>query len=194
MASPVVCVLKGKDGKGGDRLAVDYRYVNKHTITDAYPLPDISDLVQKVGNASIISTFDTTKGYYQTPVKESDRWLTAFTCEFGLFEFTRTPFGMQSSGGTFVRALQQVLQPVKHFTASFVDDMLVYSNIWREHMKHLGKFLHEIKLSGLTLNLKKCNFALGEVRFVGHNIGSKQHRADRDKISAMQNMAAPSNK
>jgi len=103
MASPVVCVLKGKDGKGRVRLAVDYRYVNKYTVPDAYPLPDISDLIQTVGNAFQISTFDVTKGYYQTSVREEDRWLTAFVCEFGLFEFTRTPFGMRSSGGTFVK-------------------------------------------------------------------------------------------
>jgi len=59
-----------------------------------------------------MSTFDTTKGYYQTPVKESVRWLAVFLREFGLLEFTRTPCEMRSSGGTLVRALQQVLQPV----------------------------------------------------------------------------------
>lgn len=66
MARPVVCVLKGKDGKGGVRLAVDNRYVYKYTVPDCYPIPDISDLIQVIGNASLISTFDATKGYYQT--------------------------------------------------------------------------------------------------------------------------------
>ena len=59
---------------------------------------------------------------------------------------------------------------------------------------HLRKYLHEIKLSGITLNLRKCNFALGEVKFVGHVIGSGQHRADPDKISVVQNMDAPVDK
>jgi len=104
MASPVVCVLKRKNGKRGVRLAVDYRYVNRHTVADAYPLPDFADIVQ-------------------TAVREKNRWLTAFTCEFGLFKFTRTPFGMRSSGCTFVRAMQQVLQPIRKFAASFVDDV-----------------------------------------------------------------------
>jgi len=83
MANPVVCVLKGKDGKVGVRPAIDYRHVNKYTVPDAYPSPDISDIIQTVGKASHISTFDATKGYYNTPVKEEDRWLTAFICEFG---------------------------------------------------------------------------------------------------------------
>ena len=86
----------------------------------AYPLPDVADIVQEVGKARFISTSDATKGYYQTAVQESDCWLTAFICEFGLFVFTRTPFGMRSSGSTFVRAMQQVLQPVRKFTASIL--------------------------------------------------------------------------
>jgi len=49
MASPLVCVLKGKEGKDGVRLAVDYRYVNKFTQGDAFIIPDFSDIVQKMG-------------------------------------------------------------------------------------------------------------------------------------------------
>ena len=70
----------------GVHLAIDYRYVNKFTISDAYPTPDLADIIQEVGNACYISTFYATKGYYQTPVREEDRWLTAFLCEFRLFE------------------------------------------------------------------------------------------------------------
>ena len=135
MTSPVICLLKGKDGKGGVRLAIGYRYVNKFTISDPYPVPDLADIVQQVGNARYISTFDATKGYYQTPVREQDRWLTAFVCEFGVFEFTITPFGMRSSGATFVRTVQRVLQPVRKFTASYVDDMSVYSDALEQHCR-----------------------------------------------------------
>ena len=194
MASPVVCVLKGKDGKGGVRLAVDYRYVNRYTVADAYPLPDVADIVQEVGKARFISTWDATKGYYQTPVREEDRWLTAFVCEFGLFEFTRTPFGMRSSGSTFVRAMQQVLRPVRRFTASFVDDMSVYSGTWHNHLDHIERFLQQIRKSGFTLNLKKCNFAASEVLFVGQIIGSGFRRADPGKMTAVQDMTVPVNK
>ena len=49
--SPIVCVLKGRDGKDGVRIAVDYRYLNKFCTRDAFPTPDISDLIQRVGNS-----------------------------------------------------------------------------------------------------------------------------------------------
>ena len=130
-------------------------------------------------------------GYYQTCVKEKDRCLTAFICQFGLFEFTRIPFGMRSSGSTFVKILEQILKPVQKFTASYVDDMSVYSLARKERMEHLEKFLHAIKTSGFTLNLKKCTFALTEVKFVGHIIGSGYRRADSVKIQTMLDMAIP---
>jgi len=104
---------QGEGWKGVVCLAIDYRYVNKFTVSNPYPIPDLADIVQQVVNARYISTFDATKSYYQTPVREQDRWLTAFVCEFGIFEFTRTPFGMRSSGATFVRTIQRALQPVR---------------------------------------------------------------------------------
>ena len=62
MTSPVICLLKGKDGKGGVRLAIDCRYVNKFTVSDPYPIPDLADIVQQMGNARYISTFATGSG------------------------------------------------------------------------------------------------------------------------------------
>jgi len=77
MASPLVCVMKGKDGKNGVRLAVNYHYVNNYTIGDAYPIPDVCDVIQRIGGAQYISTFDAKSGCWQTPVQEEHRWLTA---------------------------------------------------------------------------------------------------------------------
>jgi len=90
MASPLVCVLKGKDGKDGVRLAVDYRYVNKYTQRDSFPIPDFADIVQRMGHSRYISTFDAKAGYWQTPVHADHQWLTAFICDEGLFEWVRS--------------------------------------------------------------------------------------------------------
>ncbi len=78
MASPLVCILKGRDGKAGMRLAIDYRYVYLFTLTDAYVMPNMHDLLQKVGSANFISTADCRSGYWQLRVRPEDRWLTAF--------------------------------------------------------------------------------------------------------------------
>jgi len=128
MASPLVCILKGKNNCDGVRLAVDYRYVNRFTKGDAFPVQDISSLIQRIGKAKYITTCDAKSGYYQTPVHPSHRWLTAFVCDEGLSEFTRTPFGMKSSGATFVCAIQEILKPIKDFTEPMSTTWLSFLN------------------------------------------------------------------
>ena len=120
MASPLVCVLKGPGGRDGVRLAVDFRYLNKYSISDAFPVPDIQEVIQKIGNARYISTFDANSGYWQIKIKESDQWKSAFVCGDELYEWTRTAFGMRSSGNTFCRAVELVLKPIKSFARSFL--------------------------------------------------------------------------
>ena len=194
MASPVVCVLKGPNGQNGVRLAIDYRHVNKFSAGDSFPTPDISDVLQKVGRAKYISCFDAKSGYWQIPVKKECRWLTAFVCDSGLFEFQRMPFGLKSSGNTFMRCMSKVLHPIRSFTETFVDDMAVLSMTWPEHMEHLEKFLKTIKDSGLTLNLKKCSLGQGKVPFLGHVVGSGKIEPDPVKIATVSSLQPPTTK
>ena len=93
-AAPMV-IVKKKDGSL--RICVDYRRLNSRTKVDAYPMPRISDLIDQLGTAKYITTLDLTKGYWQVPVARDDQCKTAFTTPFGLFEFKRTPFGLQGA-------------------------------------------------------------------------------------------------
>jgi len=128
MASPIVCVLKGKDGRDGVKLAIDYRYLNQYCPGNACPMPGIADLLQRVGKARYISAFDVKGAYWQIPVHPDHQCLTAFVWNGGLYEFTRAHFGQKGSGNTFMRSLQQVMQPLRQFAASFVYDVSVYSD------------------------------------------------------------------
>ena len=96
MASPLVCVLKGPNGQDGVRLVCDFRFINKFTVADEFPMGDISGILQRIGGSRYISKFDVKSAYWQTAVKEEDRWLTAFICDRGQFEWNRTPFGARN--------------------------------------------------------------------------------------------------
>ena len=194
MASPVVCVLKGRKGEGGVRLCCDYRYLNKFTRGDAYPTSDISDVIHKVGRASHISTWDTRSGYWQLLVKPEHRWLTAFVTDFGVFEWVRMPFGLKCASNSFIRAVQRILQPISDFNDSYVDDLATFSNDWATHLAHVRSFLTVIRESGLTLKLEKCRFAMPKVTFVGHVIGSGTHAPDPNKVACVQTMKIPATK
>jgi len=194
MASPLVCVMKGRDGCDGVRLAVDYRYVNKYTRDDAYPMPDLQSIFQSVSKSKIITVCDMKSGYWQLPCNDNDVWLTAFVCDDGIFEFLRCPFGMKNSGASFVRAVSQILSPVRHISKSFVDDVAVHSDHWRGHLADLRQFLEVVKQSGLTLNLKKCKWAHSQVKFCGKIIGSGKILADPDKLSVLDKLSPPKTK
>jgi len=90
-----------------------------------------------IGNLKIILVFDLKSGYHQIAVKEEHRWFTAFMTHSSEYEWCRTAFRISNSGSTFIRAVHDVLKPIKHFTVSYVDDMAVGSQSWSEHMNHV---------------------------------------------------------
>ena len=194
MCSPLVLVKKGKSFADGIRLAVDYRYLNSFTVCDAFPIPDIEDVIQRVGGKNFISTFDCRHGYWQTLCRKSDKWLSAFVCLGRLYEFTRTRFGMKNAGQTFVTAMQHILQPLCIFADSFVDDCAVSSDVWPEHLVHLDSCLSTMQREGITLNLKKCQFAKQKVKFCGEIIGSGTRQPDPDKVLAIKEIVVPDTK
>jgi len=194
MASPIVCVLKGRDGQNGVRLCCDFRYLNKYTKGDAYPTPDITDMIHRVGSVTHISCWDTRSGYWQLKVKPEHRWLTAFVTDLGTFEWIRMPFGLKCASNTFLKCIQEIMQPIRDFCDSYVDDLATYSVGFAVHLEHVRKFLEVMRKSGLTLKLDKCHFALPEVSFVGHVIGSGKHGPDPDKVACVEAMKAPETK
>jgi len=162
MISPIVCVVKQGEIKTGSmqvRIVCDYRYLNKYTQFDPFPVADQEDVMNKLASFNIISVFDAKAGYWQTPVKPESQWLLAFATHHGLWQWTRTPFGAKNSGSTFIRALQHVLTPLKDINTSYVDDMGVGSHTWTNHLLNLCRFFTVIRAAGITHNLVKSEFA-----------------------------------
>ena len=194
MVSPLVVVLKGPGGRDGIRLAVDYSYVNRFCRNDPFPVPEIDCIVNRIANGKLYSSFDASQGYFQTKIRPGDEPLTAFVCDDGVFEFLRTPFGGKSCGSTFIRAVQKIVQPIKSFTESYVDDLTVHTHpgkdddVFSLHLEQIDRFLRRIKETGLTLKLRKCKFCLPEIKFCGKIIGSGGRRPDPDKVAPIQNL------
>jgi len=82
--------------------------------------------------------------------------------------------------------MQQVLQPIRDFCDSYVDDLATYSGGWQDHLKHVQIFLTVMRDSDLTLKLEKSKFAAPEITFVGHVIGSGRHGPDSNKIACVE--------
>jgi len=119
-------------------------------------MPNLTEVMHRVGKGRWITVCDAISGYWQLDVKEENRWLTAFVTHHGLWEWTRMPFGFKCAGNTFVRKAQEILRQIRQFSDSYVDDLAVFSNKFDEHLFHFRSFLGEIRTFALTLKLKKC--------------------------------------
>lgn len=170
-ASPCLLVPK-EDGKM--RMCTDYRRVNSVTIPDAYPLPRIDDLIDEVGQAKYITKMDLLRGYYQIPLTPNAQLVSAFSTPFGLYEYKVMPFGMRNSPATFQRAMNYLLQDLKEVSV-YLDDILIYSLSWQQHIQQLSAVMSRLHDASLTVKLAKTNFWPGYGDVSGACGWSRQH-------------------
>ncbi|XP_075775856.1 uncharacterized protein LOC142826672 [Pelodiscus sinensis] len=153
--SPIVLVPKPD---GSLRFCIDFRKVNAQSRFDAYPMPRVDELLDRLGGARYLSTLDLTRGYWQIPLTPTSREKTAFSTPFGLYHFTRMPFGLHGAAATFQRLMDRVLREQGRWAAAYIDDIVVYSQTWGEHLQHVGAVLQALREAGLTANPRKCRF------------------------------------
>lgn len=186
---PVVLVEK-KDGTF--RLCVDYRRLNEFTRKDAYPLPDISSLVSNLGGAKYFTTLDASRGYFQVEMDERDMEKTAFTCHRGLFEFTRMSFGLVGAPATYQRLMDRVLGDAKwQHALAYLDDVVVYSKTFEEHLEHLRDVLERLRSAGITLNPAKAQIAKTRIELLGFTIDRGRILPSADKLRALLEFPSP---
>ena len=92
----------------GIRFCVDYQGLNEVSQADAYPMPRIEDILDKMGSAKFITTLDLCRGYWQIPMEKESQDKTAFVTSAGLYQFTVMPFGLQGAPTTFQRTMDLV--------------------------------------------------------------------------------------
>lgn len=187
-SSPIVLVPK-KDGTL--RFCLDFRKLNSVSKFDPYPMPRVDDLVERLGRAKYLSTLDLCKGYWQVPLKPECKELTAFKTPFGHFQFRVLPFGLHGAPATFQRMMDQILQGTEMFAAAYLDDIIIFSQSWEEHLRHLQEVLKRIKTAGLTIRSDKCALAKAETQYLGYVLGHGVVRPQVGKIEAIKNAERP---
>jgi transposase InsO family protein len=191
-ASPVVYVRK-KDGSL--RLCVDYRQINAKCHSNiAYPMQDLSSMLEKVSRSRFISTFDLLKCYWQIPMDESSKDKTAFRTHMGLYQFTVMPFGLSGAPSTCQRLLDKVLRGAQDYACAYLDDVAVVSETWEDHLAHLDDVFKRLRNAGLIANKSKCQFVRPSIKYLGHVISDGHMRPDDDKVSAVKAFPRPTTK
>lgn len=184
-------VLVGKK-TGGYRVAVDYRALNARTKVPVHPMPRTDWVLAQLGQAKWFTSLDLSQGFFQVPIALEDRPKTAFICHKGMFQFKRMPFGVAGGPATFQALMDKVLEGIKHhYCMAFLDDVLVYSNTFAEHLEHISEVLRRIEAANLTINPAKVSLCKQSLKFLGHVISPGNCRPDPDKVQAVSDFPEP---
>lgn len=189
-SSPVLLVPK-KDGSY--RFCVDYRKLNKLTKKDAYPIPFISTILDKLRNARYLSSLDIKSAYWQVPIEPSSREYTAFTIAGrGLYHFKRMPFGLTNSPATWQRLIDRVLGPeMEPNVFVYLDDIIIATETFEQHLKIVEEIFVRLVKAGLTLSQEKCRFCLPELKYLGYVVNQRGLHVDPGKVKAIADISPP---
>jgi len=189
-ASPIVVVKKSD---GSNRICIDFRKLNKVTVFDPEPMPQMREIFAELSGSQFYSKYDFCKGYWQIPMREEDKDFTTFITHKGLFRFKVMPFGLANAPATFSRIMRRVLNGLKNHH-NYLDDVLGHTRGWDEHLTSLRHFLERVRAANLALKPSKCFVGFTSLIFLGHKVTQGGLSPADDLICKIKQVAAPTTK
>ncbi|CAI6355228.1 unnamed protein product [Macrosiphum euphorbiae] len=192
--SPLLLVQKKMDNSGKQkfRVVVDFRALNEATINEFHPLPNITEILDQLGNSQLFSLLDLSSGFYQILMEKDSRELTAFSTNQGHWHFKRMIQGMKTSPGTFQRVMNSALAGLIGIKCLvYLDDIIVYGKNLYDHNEKLIEVFERLRISNLKLQPDKCNFLKRECVYLGHVITKDGIKPDERKLKAVVEFPIP---
>ena len=186
-----IVLVKKRDGSL--RFCIDLRKLNQHTIKDSYALPRIDETLDLLHGAKWFSVLDMKSSYWQVEIEEVDKHKTAFTVgQLGFYECNRMPFGLTNVPAKFQRLMESCLADL-HLSQCliYLDDIVVFSKTYEDHLLHLEGVFKRIAEAGLKLRPSKCHFLKHKIRYLGHVVSEQGVGTDPDKIKDVKSWPAP---
>ena len=173
-------------------MAVDYsNTVNLFTELDAYPLPNICDMITEISQYTVFSTLDLKSAYYQVPINPDDRKYTAFEADGNLYQFKRLPFGVTNGVSAFQCTIDKILNDeALTDTFAYIDNVTICGRTQEEHDKNLAKFL-EVCKKYITLNDSKSIISATSITLLGFTVCNNQISPDYDRLRPLLEMPPP---
>ena len=188
-------LLVVKKGSAKLRFCVDYRELNDISESEGWPIPNISELLNRIGSkhAKYFAVMDLTSGYHQAPMSEASKAYTAFVTAIGVFEWNRVPMGLKAACSYFQRTMcsQVLLGLIMNICECYLDDIITYGDSEEQFMSNLEQVFQRLQERKVTLNPAKCRFGMEEIEYVGHVINSKGLTFTRDKLDSVVNFPKP---
>jgi hypothetical protein len=188
--SPIVLVTK----KSGElRMCVDYTRLNSITKTHTYPLHDMRELLQDLGDGKIWAVFDMRSSYYQMLVQEDSQEYTTFVTPDDKCMYLRVPMGCKNAPTWFQQQIDYQFADMKSFLRTYIDDMFVKGETEREFLDNLRKFLARCRDLRIRLKAPKSIVGTTEIKAVGFVLNHEGRRVDEERIRAIRDLPSPTN-
>ncbi|XP_066969218.1 uncharacterized protein [Macrobrachium rosenbergii] len=178
---------------GGNQLCINVRKLNAVTKPEPYPLPRIKICLDSLGQAPYLSKIDLEKTYWQVPLSAESRPLMAFLTPSRHYQCRVMPFSLKNAPSCFQRLMNEVFARIPNCVL-YLDDIVVYTNTWDEHLRILAKVFEALHRANLVVNLKKCQFGVAEITCLGYVLGSGWLMPKDANIQAIREMPYPTTK
>ena len=178
----IVVLVKKSDGTL--RFCVDYRQLNAMTVKDSYPLPRIDTCFDALGGAKYFFTLDLRQGYWQVKNDLETADKTTFITRKEACKFIVLPFGLTNAPASFQTLMNLVMVGfTREACLVFLDDIIVMSSTFEQHLDRLQAVFHRLRLAHLKLKPSKCRLFQKKVKFIGSVDSSDGIEPDPEKIA-----------
>ena len=189
-SAPILLVKKNKSNEY--RFCVDFRKLNSIVKKDTFPLPRTDDILEQLKGASIFTTLDFKNSFHQIPLAKGSREYTAFRTISGSYQFQSVPQGLNISSAAFQRACNIAFsRQLGKFMYCYIDDIVIHSESFEEHLQHLEEVLKQIEMCGFKIGINKCQFAKDSVKYLGHIVNRHGIQVDNEKTAAIEKCDRP---
>jgi len=184
--SPMVPVKK--ENSDEIRITVNFSRLNAKTKDIAFSMTNPTTLIGKVTEKKWVSSVDMRQSFFQIELEESCKKFTAFWAGNSSYEFNRSSMGLKTSPAILQKLMTKVLRGTDGFTASLLDDVMIFLDTWEDHLKHIDIVLQRFREACLTLNNEKCQFCFETMKIVGYTLKHGKLLPSDDKIEAISKL------
>ena len=189
--SNLLAVVKSSD-ISSVRWVVDYRKLNLATAIDRFPIGDVTDNLSRLGKSKYYSALDNSGAFHCIPIAKEDRHKTSFATPFNTWQFKRLPFGLSGGPSSYSRLVVQVLRNIPPERAvAYVDDVLIHSATFMQHLSNLDEVLKAYTKAGLRLNPKKCKFLQDKIDYLGHTVSAQGIEPQKAYLEVIKDWPVP---
>ena len=182
------CILIPKH-EAGFQFCTDFGKVNDKTKSDFFPISRITDCIDQIGNAIFVTTFDMLKGILAGTFNSASK-ISAFVTPSSIYQYKVMPFGMKIALATFQRMVNKLVRDIDG-CKGYIDDAVIYSNNWSDHIRQIKCFFQIMREVKLTINLMKREFGKATVKYLGHIVVQGQVRPLEAKIQTIAKFPIP---